>query len=156
MRKRLDFFIIDALHEFKAWYQESTWQGKERDCVNMFALGFLAKNIHPDAAIKQLTQIRIESPVPQPGIFTKPAAAKDLVIWENGTDTTWNEKWEPEKVPKAVIEFKTVRDKQKPKQFDRHDADWLIAFSAENPGSVAILVMVYDGPDGRTVEWMKV
>ena len=54
MRKRIDRFIEDALGEFTRWYVDSEWLGKERDCVNMFAMNFLAKAVEPDAAISEL------------------------------------------------------------------------------------------------------
>jgi hypothetical protein len=93
MRKRIDRFIEDALIDFGDWYIPSAWIGKERDCLNMFALGFLCREIKPGAAIEQLIQVRIESATPQPKGYTKKTAAKDLVIWKDGFDSVWNHKW---------------------------------------------------------------
>ena len=44
MRKRIDRFIEDALGDFTEWYVDSEWLGKERDCVNMFAMNYIAKD----------------------------------------------------------------------------------------------------------------
>jgi len=156
MRKRIDRFIEDALGEFSAWYITAEWLGKERDCVNMFALNFLARAVKPGAAISELGQIRIESPVPQPSGFTKITAAKDLVIWNNSQDTVWDSDWSVSKHPRVVLEWKIKRNGKQPTQFDDHDVQWLSSFTRQFQDTFGYLVRVYDGPSGRSVDWAKV
>lgn len=156
MRGRLDRYFEDSLLEFSDWYIESDWLGKERDCVNMFALNFLAKEVHPDAAISELGQIRIEAPVPQPSGFNKVTAAKDLVIWGNSLDTAWDRDWNAVKSPRAVLEWKMKRTGKPPTAFDNHDIDWLSGFTKEFQDTFGYLIRVYDGPHGREVDWAKV
>ena len=125
MKKRIDRYVHEALEDFAKWYVESDWLGKERDCVNLFALQFLTKCVSDNSAIRDLRQIRIECPVPQPlkrEKYPKPSAAKDLVIWGGPLDTTWNEDWKPVNVPKAVIEWKTRRVGNGHDNFDKPSA----------------------------------
>ena len=156
MRKRIDRFIEDALDEFTRWYVDSAWLGKERDCVNMFAMNFLAKAVKPGAAISELGQIRIESPVPQPKGFSKITAAKDLVIWGNSFETAWDEEWNASHYPKAVLEWKIKRSGRRPDHFHRHDISWLSGFTSDYQNTFGYLIRVYDGPQGRAVDWAKV
>lgn len=156
MRKRIDRFIEDALITFGDWYVSSKWLGKERDCVNMFAHGFLAQGIQPGAAIEGLTQIRIESAVPQPRGYKNRTAAKDLVIWKDGMATVWDENWQIRNVPWVVMEWKTKRTGGLPRQFDSHDVEWLSGFTSEHSGTIGYLVRAYHGPKGRAVDWAKV
>ena len=100
MRKRIDRFIEDALVSFGAWFTDAEWVGKEHDAVNLFTMGFLAEDVQPGAAIYDLRQIRIESPVPQlPGHRNKPAANKDLVIWHDPLATTWDADYNSVNIP---------------------------------------------------------
>ena len=156
MRKRIDRFIEDSLGEFSDWYVASDWLGKERDCVNMFALNFLAKAVEPSAAISELGQIRIEAPVPQPTGFTKIAAAKDLIIWNNSHDTVWDKNWNASKHPRVVLEWKFKRTGRPPLQFDNHDVEWLSGFTKQYQNTFGYLVRAYNGPHGRAIDWAKV
>ena len=106
MRKRIDRFVEDALVDFDEWFVNADWYGKERECVNLFAHGFLSREIQPGAAVEQLTQIRIESAVPQQTEYRRPVAPKDLVIWKDGLTTPWNREWEVSNHPRVVMEWK--------------------------------------------------
>ena len=156
MRKRIDRFIEDALVEFKDWYINAEWNGKERDCVNMFAHGFLGRNVQPGAAIQQLTQIRIESAAPQPRGYKKLTASKDLVIWKDELGTVWGKKWQVSNVPWVVMEWKTKRKGKPSHSFNAHDIEWLAGFTNDYPETFGYLVCIYDGPYGRIVDWAKV
>ena len=131
MRKRIDRFIEEALIDFGDWFISSEWLGKERDCVNMFAHGFLSREIQPGAAVKQLTQFRIESAAPQPRGYAKKTALKDLVIWKNGNDTVWDREWQVCNIPWVVMEWKTKRSGGVPLEFNQHDVEWLSGFTSE-------------------------
>ena len=156
MRKRIDRFIEDVLTEFGDWFIAADWIGKERDCVNMFAHGFLSREIKPGAAIHQLTQIRIESASPQPKGYKKLTASKDLVIWKDGLETVWGEKWQVRNYPWVVMEWKIKRKGKPSSRFDAHDVEWLSGFTKDYSGTFGYLVRLYDGVHGRAIDWAKV
>lgn len=156
MRTRIDRFVEDALVDFRKWYVTADWHGKERDCVNRFALGFLARNIRRGAAISELGQIRIESAVPQPNRYQRAAACKDIVIWGDSLSTTWSDEWIPVNFPRVVMEWKTVRAARPRENFDNHDTTWLRAFTREHPTTFGYLVQAFHGKTDRGVDWAKV
>ena len=142
MHKRIDRFVETALRQFAGWITASQWQGKERDCINLFAMRFLMASIEPNAAIFDPAQIRIEGGVPQPSGFQRPSATKDLVIWRDPLAVAWDEEWRPVNSPCVVMEWKTRRHGRHDDLFDRHDTEWLTAFSAENLNSFGYAVTV--------------
>jgi len=54
------------------------------------------------------------------------------------------------------MEWKVVRLGRIPNRFSYHDVAWLCGFTAEYSGTFDYLVRVYDGPEGRVVDWAKV
>lgn len=156
MRTRIDRFAEDALIEFAEWFETNTWLGKERDCVNLYAHRFLARRVRKGAAIQDLAQIRIECGVAQPCGYKRPAATKDLVIWQDALSTAWNANWEPVNFPGVVMEWKTKRSGRRAEQFHDHDMAWLKAFTGENPTAFGYLVAVFCGDESRSVNWAKV
>jgi len=81
--RRIDRFVESAIDEFARWIRGSTWLGKERDCVNLFAARFVRPVIAPHSAVTDYSQVRIECGVPQPAHrrYSRPSAATDLVTW---------------------------------------------------------------------------
>lgn len=156
MRGRLDRFVEDSLTDFAEWFLGADWRGKERDCVNMFAHKFLSANIQPGAAIAELAQVRIESAAPQPTGYSNQCAAKDLVVWDDGWATAWDANWRAVNHPRLVMEWKVKRSGRTPKRFSDHDVRWLSGFTAEYRGTFGYLVRVYQGREGRSVDWAKV
>jgi hypothetical protein len=162
-RKRIDRFIEEALLAFTEWYIDADdWYGKERDCVNRFAHGFLGKDVGSNAAIKNVEQIRIECAVPQPRVagkkrYSRIAACKDIVIWRDALSTAWSRDWMPVNFPWVVMEWKTFRKGTPRGEYDAHDIEWLELFTAEKPVSYGYLVQVYAGEKAkRGVSWAKV
>lgn len=156
MRKRLDRYIQDALQEFAEWYvNDSAWQAKERDCVNLFAHRYLARHISPDSAIQELEQIRIECAVKQPkrDEYKSRSVTKDLVIWDTPLKTTWDEEWNPAHEPRAIIEWKTSRKGNASDEFDQYDRAWLEAYTDENRGVVGFLVSTHATKKHRKCTW---
>lgn len=156
MRTRIDRFVEDALVDFRDWFIAADWHGKEHDCVNRFAFGFLARSVRRGAAIGELGQIRIECAVPQPTRYKRASACKDLVIWKDSLATAWSEDWSPVNYPRVVMEWKTVRAARPRENFDDHDTRWLRSFTRENPSTLGYLVQAFDGKAGRGVDWAKV
>lgn len=161
MRKRMDRFIHDALQDFADWYvaDPSAWLGKERDCVNTFALQYLIKKIDSTSAIKDVGQIRIECAVMQPsksGKFIRPSATKDLVVWSKPSDTTWGVDWKPVNAPRAIMEWKTSRSGGGAEDFDVHDVEWLTAFTEEYPKTIGFLVSTHATKSVRRCTWAMV
>lgn len=159
MRKRMDRYVNDALLAFAEWFVSSEWLGKERDCVNIFALQYLAHGIADDAAIRDLRQIRIESAVMQPVDrikFPKTSAPKDLVIWDGPLDTTWDANWNPVHAPRTVVEWKASRTGRCSDDFNKHDVEWLIGFTKEQPGTFGFLVSTHASATHRRCAWAQV
>lgn len=156
MLKRIDRFVEKPLIEFADWYAGSEWCGKVRDCVNIYAHMFLCRDIQTGEAIQELSQIRIEGPVPQPSGYKTPTAAKDLVIWRYALDTAWNEEWEVVDWPRLVMEWKFDRSANPPSEFDSHDLEWLHRYTREYDETFGYLVRVHDGPRHRSVDWAKI
>ena len=156
MRRRIDRFIDDSLLGFATWYVSSKWHGKERDCVNLFAMRDLAAQVQPGAAIGHQSQIRIECAVAQPEGYPRISATKDLVIWRHPEETAWNDIWLPVNLPRVVMEWKTRRRARALLDFDNHDREWLKKFTKQNPGTFGYLVTVCDRKEDRSVAWAKV
>jgi hypothetical protein len=141
---QLDHLLTTAFPQFIADINEDGWQGKERDCVNRFAMGYLI-----DACIKQKcrflkhpTQITIEMPIGKPrGVGIKKSLSKDLVIWREPWTTCWDKDWRPTFKPLAVIEWKVRRGSKGGKK-GNHEKAWLQAFARSNPKSVGYAVSV--------------
>lgn len=149
--RRIDRFIESAIYNFADWIRDSTWFGKERDCVNIFASRFILPSIRADSPIFDYSQVRIECGVPQPDGFARPSAAKDLVVWRGPLDVAWDSEWNPRRIPWVVIEWKTRRKGRFDSLFDDYDVNWLTLFSRRNPDSVGYAVTVDFWRDSRQV-----
>ena len=153
-RKRIDYFIDDALHEFARWLSGDNrqWRGKEWDTVAVFVDAFLRKHVGKHAAIKHQSQIRTESQVATTTARGWRGVLKDVVIWPAPFMTCWDEQWQATRVPWAIMEFKQWRDRPKSVLFDQRDSDWVAAWTMENPKSLGYVVTI-DLADRRCVHW---
>jgi hypothetical protein len=102
--------IIDA--SLRSFYRNISpgWCGRENEAVNLYALGHLAKHVHPGTILSDLTQIGIEVAVRQlspdrqhPG--RRETVRKDLVIWPTAGMTLWKSNV-CDNEPLAVMEWK--------------------------------------------------
>lgn len=155
MYKRIDRFIERALKNFGDWLGENQWQGKERDCINLFVMQFLLSDIGPDNAISDRRQIRIEGGVPQPEGYQRLSATKDLVIWKNPAAVAWNDDWQPINKPWVVMEWKTRRHGKFKTLFDDHDSKWLTAFTREYTQQFGYAVTVDFCKGARALHWCR-
>jgi hypothetical protein len=135
----LEPILSIALEEFAEWLQQSDWRGKENDCVNLFAHGFLAKQIRPGSVLHDLTQIGIEIAVSKPpDQGKKPAVRKDLVIWRNPRQTVWSNDYKTAlNIPMAIIEWKARNNKM-----SARDISWLKSFTGAHPECIGVAVLV--------------
>ena len=142
--RRIDRFIESAIYNFADWIGGSTWLGKERDCVNIFASRYILPAVSANSAITEYSQVRIECGVPQPEgeSFVRPSAAKDLVVWRKPLDVAWDSEWRPKTIPWVVLEWKTRRKGSFNSMFDDHDVEWLTEFTRQNPESFGYAVTV--------------
>lgn len=154
-RKRIDRFLNEALVDFSNWLKTNDWRGKEHDCVNLFAYGFLVPRIEQGAAIEHPTQVSIECALRQPHGFTNRAARKDLVIWESPFQNSWSETWEPIHSPKAVMEWKVFRKRLPGEIFDSHDKKWVAAYTKEEPSRFGFVVSVDLTSNQPKVYWKQ-
>lgn len=139
---QLDRLLKKAFPQFVADIRKDGWQGKERDCVNRFAMGYLVGACGDHHFLKRPTQIGIEMPVGKPrGVGVNKSLPKDLVIWRKPGVTCWDDDWCPKTAPLAVIEWKTSRG-TKGGQKASHERAWLRAFARSNEKSVGYAVSV--------------
>ncbi len=145
---QLDRLLADALARFNSDIRRDQWQGKERDCVNRFAMGYLVEACIKKECrfLKHPTQISIEMPVGKPrGLGVKKSLSKDLVIWREPWATCWDTDWNPSFPPLAVIEWKVTRGSKGGQKAD-HEKAWLRAFARSYPESVGYAVRLrFDG-----------
>ena len=155
--RRIDRFLEAAIGDFAERIRDSSWLGKERDCVNMFATQCVLPLVGGNSAIKDYSQVRIECGVPQPKLqgVHRPSAAKDFVIWHGPLDVAWDSNWKPVRVPWVVIEWKTRRKGRSNAMFDKHDERWLKAFSEQNPASLGYAVTVDFSRGRRQVHYAR-
>lgn len=153
-RKRIDYFIDDALHEFHRWLRGDggTWRAKEWDTVAVFVDVFLRKQVGPGAAVAHQSQIRTESQVATDTARGWRGVRKDVVIWPEPFMSCWDRQWQATRVPRVVMEFKQWRDKPRRLPFDKKDSEWISTWTAENPTSLGYVVTV-DLAEGSGVQW---
>ncbi len=139
---QLDRLLQTSLADFVTDATSEQWQGKERDCVNRFAMGYLVDACGRHHFLKHATQIGIEMSVAQPSrVGVRPTAPKDLVIWRRPWSTCWDNDENAALAPLAVIEWKVSRGRKGGRD-TTHDATWLQAFTKANPKSVGYSVAV--------------
>lgn len=137
---QLDRLLRTSLAAFIADANAEHWQGKERDCVNRFAMGYLVCACGRHHFLQHPTQIGIEMAVAQPSrVGARPTAPKDLVIWRRPWSTCWDDNENAALAPLAVIEWKVSRGRKGGRD-TTHDAAWLRAFTRANPKSVGYSV----------------
>jgi hypothetical protein len=103
--------IRNALSSLAADVAGSTWWGKEREAISLFAFSHLMRECHPGTALFDPGQIGIEVRVkqtPKP-VPSKELVTKDIVIWPKPRMTVWNEERRPVNWPLAVLEWKVRR-----------------------------------------------
>ena len=136
-----------ALKGLSLFLEQGSWRGKENDCVNLFALRFLAKRVRP------LDRIGIEVGVPQlGGKGRKQAVRKDLVIWNHGGQTTWDRSWKAKAVPQAILEWKVKRGASAKAAISARDRAWLAGFKRKHHGFLGVCVTVAYGKKTE-VKW---
>ena len=147
----LESVIRRALTAFAADLGSCEWRGKENDCVNRFAHGFLLAHCRESSWLRHPTQIGIEVGVAQPpGVATKAAARKDLVIWPKPWMSCWDSSWRPVNQPAAIMEWKVVRGPATGRG-TAHDHRWLAAFANWQPDCVgfSVVLAAHRAPEER-------
>jgi hypothetical protein len=153
----LDEMLQAAFSDFHARLTSpgTTWFAKERDCVNRFAMAHLVPACAPGSVLHDPAQIGIEMAVKQPsGVGARPAAPKDLVIWDEPCVTCWSPEMLPKRSPLAVLEWKAQRPTAATQDTEK-DREWLTAFSRDNPASVGYSVFL-EWADGGLLRRMEV
>jgi hypothetical protein len=133
--------VDEALKSFAEDLRVSSWRGKENDCINRFAHGHLLSHCGT-GVLRHPTQVGIEVGVPQPpGVGTRGAARKDLVIWPEPWMCTWNSEWKPVHIPTVVMEWKICHAKKR-LTGHKHDQKWIKAFAEWQPAVLGLTVVV--------------
>lgn len=123
--------IRQTLTDFEEWLVTTAWRGKEADCVNAYAHGFLLP-----AAVERVDGfdpmcLGIEVGVPQaPGHGKNKAVRRDLLVWREPGQTTWDASWNAVELPAVIIEWKARRKGRA--KLDSYDLEWLRKVSAEH------------------------
>ena len=144
--EELEAGLRDALREFAAHLDSEPWVGKEHDCVNRFAHGYLIPRCQAGSLLHHPTQIGIEVGVAQPpGIGIKAAARKDLVIWPRPWMSCYDNTWRPVHYPTVVMEWKTLREGFR-FSGTAHDHAWLTAFTRSRPETLGLSIVVSVAP----------
>ncbi len=140
----LDGLVRSTLTAFADAIFASSWRGREREAVSLYATGFLQPCCRPGAAISDPTQVGIEVTVPGvKGLNPKGRVNKDLVIWPRPRMTVWNEAWQVANEPLAVLEWKLFRAGMRGTPgVSQHDLEWLTAFSRAHPQFLGYSVTV--------------
>ena len=138
----LDALLKQAFLQFAEDIRKNRWHGKERDCVQRFAMGYLVDACGTHHFLQHATQIGIEMPVAKPPkVGKRRSAPKDLVIWHENWPKVWDSQWNPSLTPLAVIEWKVSRGKKGGKKKD-HDEKWLSSFTSSKRSSIGYSVML--------------
>jgi hypothetical protein len=91
MLKQIDTIVRDSLTEFVADVFGSSWKGREREAVSLYAFGYLQRQIRKGGILRDPTQIGIEMTVPsKKSLNPKERVCKDLVLWREPNMTCWN------------------------------------------------------------------
>lgn len=129
---KIDNTIKAAISKFTEYVFSTSWKGKEREAVSLFAFGFLLQQCFPEGVLYDPAQIGIEVRVPKaPTLGIKREICKDLVIWSSPCATCWSEGEQPV----AILEWKV----NFPRIFPG-DVEWLIDFSTGRPDFIGYAI----------------
>jgi hypothetical protein len=155
-RNNITVDIDTALVRFGEWLVSEGWHGKEHDCVNAFAHGFLMDRINNAGLLFHPAQICIECGLRQPDGFERSHARRDLVVWKKPFHNTWILDGDNECQPLAFMEWKTKFKKRLPKAiFYPHDEEWVAKYTAAHEDVVGWVAAVYFLPAGPTIFWKR-
>ena len=122
----LDMLIRDSLLDLANFVARTSWHGREREAVSLFAFGFLLPRCQPAGPLREPTQIGLDVAVAQiPGPGRKTHVCKDLVIWPEPAGTCWDTSGNPTKIPLAILEWKARTD-----LMCDYDETWLRDYTA--------------------------
>jgi len=134
MLSHIDHIVRDSLIEFVNEVVRSSWRGREREAISLYAFGFLQRQISGNSILTDATQIGIEVTVPSDkSLNPKGRVCKDLVLWREPKMTCWNEGWEVVNYPLAILEWKAFRLPSSRPLVSKHDVEWLQRYSAFCP-----------------------
>ncbi len=142
--------IESALKDFDVYLKESNWYGRENEVVNLFAHRFLSKYIGKEPLLS-LDQLGIEAAVKQ--LQTERSnelVRKDLIIWNNGETSVWDEKGEIVNDPLAIIEWKTNNLSK-----CEYDMNWLRGYKKKYPKVIGYSVCAFI-KENRGIKYTKI
>jgi hypothetical protein len=131
MKMIWQIIIERSLHGLDKFLKESDWKGRENEVVNLFAHGFLAREVKDEGPLTSLSQVAIEVAVPQVTGSYKKYVRKDLVIWPRPLMTAWSE----DSLPAVIMEWK--RDAP---SACAQDIEWLSVFTGRHPQTLGVSV----------------
>ena len=105
----IEAVVKNSLSDFHADVKISNWIGREREAVSHYVTAQLINQLEIGTQFHSLSQAVIEGAVKQWDKTSKKQVNKDLLIWPGPGMTTWNNEWEPEHIPLAILEWKVYR-----------------------------------------------
>ena len=134
MLKQIGNIVQDSLTEFVNDVFDSSWKGREREAVSLYAFGFLQRQIRRGGILRDPTQIGIEVTVPSDKrLNSKGRVCKDLVLWREPNMTCWDANGKEVNFPLMIMEWKVFRLPSSRPQISDRDVDWLRKYSAFSP-----------------------
>jgi hypothetical protein len=133
---KLDELIRECLLRIYDEIAPVEWRGREREIVSRFCFGHLIKRYDPEyigieVAVPQLSKdvlLECNPKAKRPG----QDVCKDIVIWREPRETTWNQNWKVTHEPLAVIEWTVINHLDdsgaRRKKIEKHESDkcWLL------------------------------
>lgn len=131
---QIDEVVRASLTEFVEDITLSSWKGREREAISLYAFGFLQKQFRAGLILNDPTQIGIEVAVPSAErLNPKGRVCKDLILWAESKMTCWNEDWKATLYPLAIMEWKAYRQIHKRAEVSAKDVRWLSDYSTLFP-----------------------
>ncbi len=135
-------FFEEALKDLDKFLKETSWFGREREVVNLFAHKFLPNYLGREGFLF-LEQIGIEVALIQVETTgkRKKMVNKDLVIWQAGNSSAWKETKrgiEVINIPMIVSEWKVNN-----LESCTDDIEWLKKFTTQHPSVIGYSVCAF-------------
>jgi hypothetical protein len=145
MLKQIDTIVRDSLTEFVADVFGSSWKGREREAVSLYAFGYLQRQIRKGGILRDPTQIGIEVTVPsKKSLNPKGRVCKDLVLWREPNMTCWDAEWKIVHPPLVIMEWKVSQPKNRNAviEWENRDIPWLQKYTKTYSDTVGYAVLL--------------
>lgn len=130
MSHEFDIIIERSLKEFISYVRNQSWFGRENEAVNLYAFGFLLRQLSKKGPLFDPTQIGIEVGVAPTPKGPNSRVRKDLAIWPRPAMNCWFPTLDLPNYPVAILEWKVRRPEAPTPRGKKHDIEWLTAHTS--------------------------